>query len=98
MATYSIECGEIQSKELRITTAQEMKIQGAGSGTYKIYGRLTSDGVAKPIVLINASTFDVTNTGTNDNIYICDVAGLHSIYADDISGVTKIYAEAYAAT
>lgn len=98
MATYSIDHGEIQNREMKITHSQEMKIQGTGSGSYKIYGKLTSNGVAKPIALLNVSTFEIGDIGVDDNIYVCDVAGLHCIYADEINGVTKVYAETYAST
>lgn len=99
MATHAIEQGNILGRELKVEYAQEMKVQAAGSGSYRIYGRLKKDGAPKPLTLINLSGYDMSDTGTDDNIYTCDVAGLYSIFADDAAGdFDEIYAEAHATT
>lgn len=101
MAIHAINSGYIyggDSEGLLVYPSQEAKIQAAGSGSYRVYGRLTKDSPAKPLMLIDTSTFETTDTAFGDNIYTCDVTGLHSIFAGDISGVTAIYASAYATT
>lgn len=102
MATHSLNMEYIyeqgESKDLFVEHAQEAKIQGTGSGSFKVYGRLTRDGEAKPLTLINASTFEMTDTGKGNEIYICDVSGLRCIYANEVSGMSRIYARAFAST
>lgn len=102
MATHSYSTGYIyesgSAQNLFVEHAQEAKIQGTGNGSYKVYGQLTKDGPAKPLTLINAATYETTDTATGDNIYICDVSGLRCVYAGDVSGMTKIYARTFAST
>ena len=102
MATHSYNMGNIyekgEAKSLFVSPSQEAKIQGVGSGSYKVYGQLTKDGAAKPLTLINTATYEMTDTGVGDNIYTCDVSGLRCIYAGDVSGMDTIYARAFAST
>lgn len=89
---------EGEPSELLVYPSQELKIQAVGAGSYRVYGKLTQDSAAKPLMLINASNFETTDTADGENLYTCDVSGLHSIFAGDVSGVTMIYAAAYATT
>lgn len=102
MSTHAYNAGKLyengEPQTLLVYPSQEVKIQASGSGSYRVYGRLTSDGAAKPLKLINASTYDTADIGEDDNIYICEVAGLHSIFADEVVGVEEIYARAFAST
>lgn len=70
-----------------------LKIQGKGTGNYKIKGKLGTTGESKYLALINATTLEVVDTAIDDNIYIADVCGLSQIEATDISGISEIYAD-----
>lgn len=101
MAIHAVNSGYIYGgiiDSLFVNFSQEVKVQATGKGSYKIYGRLVQGGTPKPLMLINISNHETTDTASDDNIYVCDVSGLHSISAGDVSGVTKIYVTAYATT
>lgn len=71
--------------------AEQIKIQGIGSGSYAIKGRLSSDCEWDTICAIKASDFSKGATIVDNAIWIADVSGYSHITVE-ASGYTKIYA------
>lgn len=71
--------------------AEQIKIQGIGSGTYTIKGRLSSDCEWDTVCAIKASDFSKGTVITDTNIWIADVSGYSHITVE-ASEFTKIYA------
>lgn len=99
MAKYHITNGNLYKNgvitELNVLTGSELKVQSTGSGSYKVIGKLTSDGTSKVLNVINLSTFDLSDTIRDNGIYVTDVSGLYSISVSDVSGVNEIYGTIY---
>lgn len=71
--------------------AEQIKIQGIGSGTYTIKGRLSSDCAWDTICAIKASDFSKGGTIIDTSVWMADVSG-YSHVTVNASGYTKIYA------
>lgn len=71
--------------------AEQIKIQGIGSGTYTIKGRLSADCAWDTICAIKASDFSKGSAVNDTSVWIADVSG-YSHVTVSASGYTKIYA------
>ena len=80
-----------ESKVIEINQDEQIKIQGVGSGTYTIKGRLSSDCEWDTVCAIKASDFSKGTAISDTNIWIADVSGYSHITVE-ASGFTKIYA------
>lgn len=79
-----------RAKVIEIFGAETVKMQGVGSGTYSVKGRLSSDAEYDLISLVKASDFSVVPEVTDSGIYIGDVTGYRDITVE-ASGFDKIY-------
>lgn len=94
MSKYAITNGELyngKAIEMKVCNGAELKVQGSGSGVYKVVGKLTANATPQPLALINCNNFAVTNSVFDEGIYVVDVSGLYSVSVEDVSGFTKIY-------
>lgn len=95
MSKYAIINGELYSNgkanEMKVNNGADLKVQGSGSGVYKVVGKLTANATPQPLALIKSSDFSVTTSVFDDGIYIVDVSGMYSVSVEDVSGFTKIY-------
>lgn len=71
--------------------ADQIKIQGIGSGTYTIKGRLSKNCEWDTVCAIKASDYSKGSIITDASIWIADIAG-YSHVTVDASGFTEIYA------
>lgn len=79
-----------ESKVIEINQDEQIKIQGVGSGTFTIKGRLSSDCEWDTICAIKASDFSKGATIVDNAIWMADVSGYSHITVE-ASGYTKIY-------
>lgn len=79
------------AKVLNVFSGEQVKIQGVGSGSYTLKGRLTSDGTFDAIATIKASDFSKKTQVTDDSVYCADVSGYSQITVT-ASGFDSIYA------
>lgn len=69
---------------------EQVKIQGVGSGTYTLKGRLSSDNSFDAIAAIKSSDFSKRTQITDDSVYCADVSGYSQITVTATS-FEKIY-------
>ena len=99
LTNYHIKNGYIYenetAKEFSFINGVEMKIQGTGTGTYKVIGTF-GNGTPKELFAVDMSTLDIEETCENDTVYCIDVIGLTSVTVTDVSSdIEKIYADIY---
>lgn len=75
---------------LNVANGEQAKIQGVGSGTYTLKGRLSSDCAFDAICAIKASDFSKKTTVTDDAVWCADVSGYTQITVEADS-FDKIY-------
>lgn len=83
-----------ESEEWKVGMSREVKIQGVGSGTYTLLGKMTAEADFAPLQLISTADFSLSSSASDTNIYAADVAGLHSIKVV-ASGFDRVFACAY---
>ena len=108
MATYLSEDilyknGQIKEVINNRLLGTDIRIKANGVGSYQLIGKLNINDESKVINLINLSDYSITNTASDDNIYIADITGLYSISVQNVEGFDSInciitYAETYLCT
>ena len=108
MATYLSEDilyknGQIKEVINNRLLGTDIRIKANGAGSYQLIGKLNINDEPKVINLINLSDYSITNTASDDNIYIADITGLYSISVQNVEGFDSInciitYAETYLCT
>lgn len=71
--------------------AEQIKIQGIGSGSYALKGRLSADCAWDSICVIKASDLSQNTTVSDTSVWVADISGYAHITVE-ASGFTKIYA------
>ena len=95
MATHEIRTAimydeAVGSINMLVNEAQIMKTQATGSGSYTVYGRLSSIAEYKALTGIDVSTLDVVVECHDDSIYEFDIAGLYDVKVDYVDGVKSV--------
>jgi hypothetical protein len=67
----------------------ETRIQAIGSGTAQIMGKVTKEGESGVLSLVNLSTYEVTDTISDNAVYAVDTTGLYTVSAVN-NGFTNI--------
>ena len=78
------------AKIVDVSGGEQAKIQGVGSGTYTLRGRLSSECAFDDIATIKASDFSKKTEVSDDMVYCADVSGYSQITVDADS-FDKIY-------
>lgn len=96
MSKYCVTNGNLYNDglttELLVHNGADLRVQATGTGSYKVTGKLTANGVSKPLELVKLSDFSCVEVGSNNEIYAADVSGFYSVSVSDVQGVTEIYA------
>lgn len=78
------------AKVLNVSGGEQVKIQGVGSGTYTLKGRLSADCAFDGIACLKASDLAKKTEVTDDSVYCADVSGYAQITVEADS-FDKIY-------
>lgn len=78
------------AKILNVSGGEQVKIQGVGSGSYTLKGRLSSDCSFDAIAAIKASDFSKKTEIVDDSVWCADVSGYSQITVEADS-FDKIY-------
>lgn len=97
MAKYSLQDGQLfadgvaTEMEVYNHVGNDARIGAKGTGSCKIYGKLTREANFKPLSLVRLKDFAVVDTITDNEIYACDLTGFHTVKADNVSGFTSVW-------
>lgn len=80
-----------EAKILSISKGEQIKLQGIGSGTYKLKGRLSTDCAFDEICVVKATTLATTREVSDTSVYIADISGYAQITVEAL-GFDKIFA------
>lgn len=80
-----------KTMELQVGIGADIKVQGSGTGSFQIVGKLTKNGAEKVLMLVNLSNFSTVDTIKTEDVYAGDVSGYYSVTVKNVSGVNKVW-------